>query len=57
VAVLVELQQVQQKKITGSYMRVKAHFLWLEGDNGVHHCKSITKDVDRYQAEEDATPI
>jgi hypothetical protein len=43
---------------TGSYTRVKAHFLWLEGDNGVHHCKSITRvDVDRYQAEQDVADL
>jgi hypothetical protein len=24
--------------VTGSYTRVKAHFLWLEGDNGIQHC-------------------
>jgi hypothetical protein len=43
---------------TGSYTRVKAHFLWLEGDNGVHHCKSIDrKDVDEFQAEQDAADL
>jgi hypothetical protein len=49
----VELQHVQ-KNVTGSYTRVKAHFLWLEGDNGVQHCKKIDrKDVDRFQTEQD----
>jgi hypothetical protein len=43
---------------TGSYTRVKAHFLWLEGDNGVHHCKKIDrKDVDGFQAEQDAADL
>jgi hypothetical protein len=26
---------------TGSYMRFKAHFLWLEGNNAVHQFKKI----------------
>ena len=43
---------------TGLYTRVKAHFLWLEGDHGVHHCKKITrKDVEGFQAEQDAADI
>ena len=43
---------------TGSYTRVKAHFLWLEGDNGVHHCKKITrKDVEAFQVEQDVADI
>jgi hypothetical protein len=25
-----------QNKFSGSYTTVNAHFLWLEGDNGVH---------------------
>lgn len=47
-----------KKNFTGSYTRVKAHFLWLLGDNGVHHCKSIKRnDVEAFQAEQDAADL
>jgi hypothetical protein len=43
---------------TGSYKRVKAHFIWLQGDHGVHHCKKIMQMlVDRFQVEKDATNL
>jgi hypothetical protein len=43
---------------TGSYKRVKAHFIWLQGDHGVHHCKKIMQMlVDRFQVEKDAANL